>query len=163
LQHPWRGTEASPSLANSSSARRCSCRGLPAGGRPLNLCQDRYLFALGLAAALLRGQTSLLPPNALPDTLRQAPAGPPPYLLIDLMPPGGAGGLPVVQVQRPSGASPTRSVPPIPIDMQAVCLLTSGSTGAPQPHVKRWGSLVANIAAEAQALAQRLQRATLEA
>ena len=32
-------------------------RGLPAG-RPINLCQDRYLFALGLAAALLRGQTA---------------------------------------------------------------------------------------------------------
>ena len=43
-------------------------------GRPVNLCHDRYLFALGLAAALLRGQTSLMPPNALPDTLRQIPA-----------------------------------------------------------------------------------------
>ncbi|HLL11948.1 MAG TPA: AMP-binding protein [Rubrivivax sp.] len=135
---------------------------LPANGRPLNLCQDRYHFALGLAAALLRGQTSLMPPNALPDTLGQVPAGAAPYLLIDLMPPGGDGGLPVVQVQRPAGAAPARSVPQIPVDMEAVCLLTSGSTGAPQPHAKRWGSLVANIAAEAQALAQRLQRPSLE-
>ncbi|HLL18987.1 MAG TPA: CoA ligase, partial [Rubrivivax sp.] len=95
---------------------------LPAGGRPLNLCQDRYLFALGLAAALLRGQTSLMPPNALPDTLAQVPAGPPPYLLVDLMPPGGAGGLPVVQVRRPAGASPSSSVPDIAADMEAVCL-----------------------------------------
>ena len=31
-------------------------RDLPEG-RPVNLCQDRYHFALGLAAALLRGQT----------------------------------------------------------------------------------------------------------
>ena len=38
---------------------------LPAHGRALNLCQDRYHFALGLAAALLRGQMSLLPPNAV--------------------------------------------------------------------------------------------------
>lgn len=64
---------------------------LPAAGRPLNLCQDRYLFALGLAAALLRGQTSLMPPNALPETLRQVPPdGPPPYLLVDGQPPAVA-------------------------------------------------------------------------
>jgi len=42
---------------------------LPAQGQPINLCGDRYLFAVGLAAALLRGQTSLMPPNGLPDTL----------------------------------------------------------------------------------------------
>jgi hypothetical protein len=41
---------------------------LPAQGPAVNLCQDRYRFALGLAAALLRGHTSLMPPNALPDT-----------------------------------------------------------------------------------------------
>jgi len=44
---------------------------LPQRGMPINLCQDRYHFALGLAAALLRGQTSLMPPNALPETLRR--------------------------------------------------------------------------------------------
>ena len=53
-------------------------------GRPVNLCQDRVHFALGLAAALIRGQTSLMPPNALPETLAQIPAqGGAPYLLID--------------------------------------------------------------------------------
>jgi hypothetical protein len=44
---------------------------LPHAGPGVNLCQDRYLFAVGLVAALLRGHTSLLPPNALPQTLRQ--------------------------------------------------------------------------------------------
>ncbi len=53
-------------------------------GRPVNLCQDRYRFALGLAAALLRGQTSLMPPNALPETLAQlADSSAPPYALVD--------------------------------------------------------------------------------
>jgi hypothetical protein len=57
---------------------------LPARGPAVNLCQDRYRFALGLAAALLRGHTSLMPPNALPDTLRRlAQDGPPPYALVD--------------------------------------------------------------------------------
>ena len=150
-------------------------RGLPAG-RPINLCQDRYLFALGLAAALLRGQTSLMPPNALPDTLRQVPAVPTadgtPYLLIDNMPdktsgsmtdsaPPDAGSLRVHAVRRPAQAQPATAVPKIDVDLEAVCLLTSGSTGAPQPHAKRWGPLVANIAAEAERLADFLQRPTL--
>ena len=135
-------------------------RDLPAG-RPFNLCQDRYLFALGLAAALLRGQTSLMPPNALPETLRQVPReGGAPYLLIDGMAPD-SGGLPAFLVQRPADVQPANEVPALDADLQAVCLLTSGSTGAPQPHAKRWGALVANIGAEAERLADFLQRPTL--
>jgi acyl-coenzyme A synthetase/AMP-(fatty) acid ligase len=123
-------------------------------GRPVNLCQDRYRFALGLAAALLRGQTSLMPPNALPETLRQLPAdGAAPCLLVDDEPPATGG--------RPTVATPAREVPLIDAELVAVCLLTSGSTGAPQPHAKRWGALVANIAAEAQRLAEHLGRPTL--
>ena len=148
-------------------------------GQPLNLCQDRYLFALGLAAAMLRGQTSLLPPNALPQTLRQMSArGGAVYALIDLQSgalgtpasssasssaPAGLdlGDMPVVPVQRPPGLALARAVPQIPANLLAVCLLTSGSTGEPQPHTKRWGALVANIHAEAGRLAQMLERPTL--
>ena len=130
-------------------------------GRPVNLCQDRYLFALGLAAALLRGQTSLMPPNALPDTLRQVPAGDgAPYLLIDDAPPD-TGDVPTHRVARPLDVTPAQAVPQVAVDRVAVCLLTSGSTGAPQPHAKRWGPLVANIRAEAERLADLLQRPTL--
>ena len=134
---------------------------LPPAGRPLNLCQDRYLFALGLAAALLRGQTSLMPPNALPETLRQVPPeGPPPYLLVDGQVPAGST-LPWHLVQRPA-AAPATAVPEIPAELEAVCLLTSGSTGAPQPHTKRWGQLVPNIEAEATRLAELMQRPDLQ-
>ena len=139
---------------------------LPAHGRALNLCQDRYHFALGLAAALLRGQMSLLPPNALAETLRQVPsAGMPVYVLMDMADGGPApdtGALPVHPVQRPTGVLPATQVPAIAADLPAVCLLTSGSTGAPQPHAKDWGTLVANIAAQAQALAQHLGVASLQ-
>jgi 3-hydroxymyristoyl/3-hydroxydecanoyl-(acyl carrier protein) dehydratase len=131
-------------------------------GRPINLCQDRYHFALGLAAALLRGQTSLMPPNALAETLRQVPAdGGQPYLLVDTetstdagLPTLRLGGLPVVQ--------PAREVPQVAMDLEAVCLLTSGSTGAPQPHAKRWHTLVTNIGAEAERLAQMLNLPSLQ-
>ncbi len=140
---------------------------LPARGRPVNLCQDRYLFALGFAAALLRGQTSLMPPNALPATLRQLPhadadaaEAAPPYALLDDARTDVAG-LPVLPVQRPAGLPPARDNPLIPAGLDAVCLLTSGSTGAPQPHGKRWGALVANIGAEAERLAELLGRPSL--
>jgi 3-hydroxymyristoyl/3-hydroxydecanoyl-(acyl carrier protein) dehydratase/acyl-CoA synthetase (AMP-forming)/AMP-acid ligase II len=146
---------------------------LPAG-RPLNLCQDRLHFALGLAAALLRGQTSLLPPNALPETLQQVQHVPPllnnaqpstssqaVYALVD----DGTlqlGDMPVLHVQWPAALAPAATaVPMVAADLPAVCLLTSGSTGAPQPHTKRWGPLVANIAAEASRLAQLMGRSSL--
>src|SRR5437773_10154383 len=37
----------------------------------VNLCADRYQFAVGLCAALLRRQVNLLPPNATPDLLKR--------------------------------------------------------------------------------------------
>ena len=134
---------------------------LPPRGRPINLCQDRYRFALGLAAALLRGQTSLMPPNALPETLQQLQADPnpadAPYALVDDAA-LDVGGLTALFVARPAGVLPATSVPLIAADLEAVCLLTSGSTGPPQPHGKRWGPLVANIAAEAARLAELIEQ-----
>ncbi len=138
---------------------------LPARGRPVNLCGDRYCFAIGLAAALLRGQTSLMPPNALAETLRAlqgdgSAAEAPIYALVDdtTLDVGGLARLPVAP---PPGAAPVHKVPLIAADLQAVCLLTSGSTGAPQPHAKAWGALVANIAAEAARLAELTGRTSL--
>ncbi len=141
---------------------------LPAG-RPINLCQNRLHFALGLAAALLREQLSLLPPNALPQTLLQAPAGAGTlYALVDDAVPG-LHALQQVTVSTDALAAavaadatqPPCAVPSLPDAQAAVCLLTSGSTGAPQPHAKAWGPLVANIAAEAQRLAQLMGRSSL--
>ena len=42
---------------------------LPSAGAMLNLSVDRYRFAVGLGAALLRGHTSLLPPNHVAETV----------------------------------------------------------------------------------------------
>src|SRR3990172_660752 len=55
---------------------------LPARAHVLNLCADRYLFAVGLAAALSRQQVSLLPPNETPDMIgRLASHYPDPFFL----------------------------------------------------------------------------------
>lgn len=140
-------------------------RQLPAAGQPINLCQDRYLFALGLAAALIRGQTSLMPPNALPETMaRLAAAGADTrgqtYAMVDdvML---DVGGLQRVLVQPDETAADATQVPDIAVDLEAVRLLTSGSTGTPQPHGKRWGALVLNIAAEAARLAELTGRHSL--
>lgn len=162
----WRGGQPVSGHAFLAAAAQLA-EHLPASGRAINLCQDRLHFALGLAAALLRGQTSLLPPNAMPATLRQLPAdGPPAYALADA---AGidAGGLRIVPVhfeapppRQHSGAA-TTEMPRIAAGHNAACLLTSGSTGAPQPHAKRFGPLAANIAAEAARLAEWLGRPSL--
>lgn len=44
---------------------------LPDGRHVLNACGDRYRFAVGLAAALLTGKISLLPPTLAPEMVRQ--------------------------------------------------------------------------------------------
>jgi acyl-coenzyme A synthetase/AMP-(fatty) acid ligase len=135
---------------------------LPPAGPGVNLCKDRYLFAVGLVAALLRGHTSLLPPNALPQTLRQlGHDGATPYALVDEAG-QDTGGLPVVLVQRERGLRPATVTPTIAIDRWAACLLTSGSTGVPQPQFKRWGPLCSNIDAEATRLAAWLQCPSLD-
>lgn len=137
---------------------------LPAVGPQVNLCVDRYAFAVGLGAALARGQSSLLPPNALAETLDLLRAEHPgAYGLSDdaqLRTPG----LPLLALPHCHAAlrrgEPT-TVPRIAADAVAACMLTSGSTGAPQPHAKTWGALTLNIAAEAERLAEFLGQPSL--
>ncbi|MCZ2291998.1 MAG: AMP-binding protein [Burkholderiales bacterium] len=154
-------------------------RTLPAEGPAVNLCQDRYRFALALGAALMRGHSSLMPPNALPETLRRlGELGAEPYAFVD-DDAADAAGLRRVVVQPDAleavgnaaraGRGPegtpedgaSGAIAEIDAQLEAVCLLTSGSTGTPQPHRKRWGPLVANIAAEASRLAELMDRPTL--
>nr|HET7857851.1 AMP-binding protein [Caldimonas sp.] len=134
---------------------------LPAGGAMLNLSSDRYRFAVGLAAALLRGQTSLLPPNHLADTvarLRARFAGV--YALVD----GGGDehDVPTVcHAARFADGDGIERVPAVEARLVAAHVLTSGSTGDPVPHAKPWGLLVANARAEAARLSGALGRADL--
>jgi acyl-coenzyme A synthetase/AMP-(fatty) acid ligase len=121
---------------------------LPDRPHVLNLCADRYLFAVGFAAALARGQMSLLPPSLTSDTLaRLAQQYPGAYCLSDenacpsvmetlMFPDLGAGG------------SKTAPVPLIPESQVAAIVFTSGSTGEPLPHPKSWGSLVTGAGTE---------------
>jgi acyl-coenzyme A synthetase/AMP-(fatty) acid ligase len=133
---------------------------LPARGQAVNLCQDRYHFALALVAAALRGHVSLLPPNAMAATLQQLPAGDgAAYATVDDDEPVG---LARIDLRARAAAASTASViPAIDSERTAVCLLTSGSTGTPQPHAKNWRALTVNIGSEAARLAEMTSRPSL--
>jgi len=96
------------------------------GGPVVNLCVDRYAFAVALAAALVRGEASLLPPDARPDTLaRLHEIGDPAYAVID-DPALETPGLPRVQVEdrAPTVDGPEPPLPSFAAGMHAVSLLT---------------------------------------
>jgi acyl-coenzyme A synthetase/AMP-(fatty) acid ligase len=127
----------------------------------VNLCVDRYRFAVGLAAGLMRGHTSLFPPNAMPETLARLREPYPALAALTDDPATSPAGLVPVPCAPAGQAAASPQMPQIDMALQAACLLTSGSTGTPQPHAKGWGTLVHNVGAAAERLAQHLERPNL--
>jgi len=124
----------------------------------LNLCTDRYHFSVAFAAALVRRQINLLPPNETPDLIeRLASQYPGVYCLSDR--PTGLESLETVLfpelVDRGTAALP---VPGVPEKQVAAIVFTSGSTGESVPYRKTWGSLVRVALAEIEILGLRSRR-----
>ncbi|MFM2058301.1 MAG: hypothetical protein RLY71_2686 [Pseudomonadota bacterium] len=142
---------------------------LPPGGPVLAMTADRYRFVLALGAALLRGQAGLLPPNHTPDMIeRLRGLFPQAYALAD--PDSAAVALPTlpfdvapepVDAADPAEPVASASVPLIAADHEVAQVLTSGSTGQPMPHGKRWDLLDINIRAEVERIAEQMGRADL--
>ena len=116
---------------------------LPEAGYTINLCDNRYLFTLGFCAALVRGQTNLLPQNRAPATqtlLREQ--YPDSYVLHDgldnLIDPCPAFNLNQVDLR----GEPKSDVPQIPASQLAAIAFTSGSTGQPKANLKPWHTFV---------------------
>ncbi|PWB49726.1 MAG: beta-hydroxyacyl-ACP dehydratase [Nitrosomonadales bacterium] len=114
---------------------------LPQRSFVFNLCSDRYHFLVTFCAAMLRGQTSLLPPNHAAQTLAQLHAAhPDAYGIVDR--PTSLGGLEMFSYPAlPSGGSSHGEIPLIAAEHIAAIAFTSGSTGQSMPHLKSWGSL----------------------
>lgn len=114
----------------------------------LNVCADRYRFAVALFAAALRGQVTLLPPTTTPNVIASMREfAPDAYFVSDEEAPGidlPRCVLPSQQETEPSGFE----VPTIAADQVFACLFTSGSTGEPQPYFKRWGPMMQDSAGE---------------
>ena len=152
---------------------------LPPAGSMVNLCADRYCFSVSLGAALVRGHSSVMPPDARIDTLaRLCPEGANTYLMVDspLAVPSGVfvvrsvvdGFAPFGQTNCTSDAGSSAgalaaisALPAITANQHAVSLLTSGSTGVPQVHAKSWATLSNNIAVAANRLATLLGQPSL--
>lgn len=125
---------------------------LPAGAHFLNLCQDRYRFALGLAAGLLAGRVSLQPSSQSAETLRQIQRD---HADVFCLCDGefATGELPRYDIPDLGGYGPAvAAMPMLPAEQLAIVVFTSGSTGQPLPHSKTWGSLLTNGRAEARRL-----------
>lgn len=126
---------------------------LPAGGSVLNICQDRYRFMVGLAAALVSDKRSLMPGDYTPETIaRIKTIAPDACCFHDGQ--GNTVDLPLVRFPETPADEPVTPpvMPHIPADRVMAYLFTSGSTGTPQPHAKVWGAMVASAQSEAQQL-----------
>ncbi len=135
---------------------------LPDRKHVVNLCVDRYRFTVAFGAALARRQVSLLPSHRTPEFLAGlARVHPDLYCLADET----VEWCPLEAIPYPSDLAPGTgdpAVPAFPPEQVAAIAFTSGTTGAPTPHVKLWGALVQGARAEAQALGiDRLAGATL--
>jgi len=117
----------------------------------VNFCNDRYRFAVGLVAALLRDQVSLLPPSQTPEMLGQLQKD---YGQLYALTDAPLVGLPIEQIAWPGdegegAAAQHVEVPGIPAERIAAIAFTSGSTGVPTAHRKNWGALSRGAAGEA--------------
>jgi acyl-coenzyme A synthetase/AMP-(fatty) acid ligase len=153
----WRAGQALSRRRYLQEVRQLAAQ-LPEGGPVLPMTADRYRFALALGAAVLRGQASVMPPNHTPEMVRRLRVlFPTAYVLGDPDQPALA--MPTVPFPPldASGAGAAET-PRIPGAHEVAHVLTSGSTGEPMPHGKRWDLLVANIRSEAERIAESLGR-----
>lgn len=112
---------------------------LPDVANVVNLCENRYHFALALTAACLRSRLTLLPPSTAPGVLDElAERYPSQYACTDE-------GIAAFLADRTFDS--VSALPEdwrIPADRIVALTFTSGSTGMPQAHPKLWGTLVRN-------------------
>jgi acyl-coenzyme A synthetase/AMP-(fatty) acid ligase len=118
---------------------------LPKGRHVLNVCADRYQFAVGLAACLMSERVSLLPSTHTPQVIAQLAAfAPDAFCLTD----DRRCDIGLARVYYPDLARPANTVaaspfavPRIAASQLAAIVFTSGSTGTPVPYKKTWGLL----------------------
>lgn len=125
---------------------------LPLGQNVLNLCGDRYRFTVALAACIVSGRVSLLPSTHTPEMVRQMQRiAPDVFCIVDKK----DGGVDLTTFRYPESIPPLTAnfvVPGIAGEQIVAQVFTSGSSGVPVPHVKRWGNLVRNARAGAERL-----------
>jgi acyl-coenzyme A synthetase/AMP-(fatty) acid ligase len=132
---------------------------LPDATHVINICNDGYRFLVGFAAAVARGQVTLMPPSRVPGVVVAiAEDYPQCCLLVDSSTADGA--LPQfrIELEPEVGADSAAIAATLPHELPAIdpaqlaaILFTSGSTGKATPNPKQWGTLVRGALATAQA------------
>ena len=113
---------------------------LPDRPAALNLVRDRYHFLVTFAAALLRGQTTFLPPTRAPTALAGlAQRYPASYCLTDG--PETVEGLATFHYLPADRPTQDLRIPEIPSEQTAAVVFTSGTSGVPKANQKTWGAL----------------------
>jgi acyl-coenzyme A synthetase/AMP-(fatty) acid ligase len=113
---------------------------LPAHTHTINLCRDRYCFAVGLAAAMMRNQISLCPASQAAQSLKELEREyQSVYLLLD---DGQTCDLESVCISTGNARS-QRAPDSLAFDPANIAAITftSGSTGKPVASPKTWGAL----------------------
>ena len=120
----------------------------------INLCEDRYHFALTLAACAISGRVSLQPASQSAETLAWLTSDyPGAFCLAEHITVTDKRLHPCVfPAVDDLPARPVQNIPLIDDAATVAMLFTSGSTGTPQAHRKTWGKLVRNGRTEAEAL-----------
>ena len=111
----------------------------------VNLCEHRYCFIVAFCAALVRGQTNLLPSSRVPDVVAEVIAtNPGSYRCDDEMVKRAMNGANLSHAghaEHPAAPGALTDIA-IPATHIAAIAFTSGSTGKPKAHIKRWGSFL---------------------
>lgn len=124
---PLRATEVFERAATLS-------RALPPCQYVVNLCDRRGAFLVGFVAALQRGATTLLPSSRSAASLAELARQYPDRVTLD------DSGFDA-EIEAPTGVA--RPASTLEADPVAAIVFTSGSTGTPQGHAKRWSSMLA--------------------
>ncbi|MGE0115902.1 MAG: AMP-binding protein [Steroidobacteraceae bacterium] len=129
----WHQGRAISRTAFALAAQQLAMR-LPQVSHVINLCSGRLSFMLGFAAAALRGQMTLLPPNQTPAAMRKLQETYPRHHVLEDH---------CLEDLDLCDADTSINAQSIDIDADRIIatLFTSGSTGLPQPQSKTWRSL----------------------
>lgn len=107
----------------------------------INLCRDRYAFAVTLAAGLIAGRPNLLPPNRLERTIDELIRCHPGARVACEYPVAALERVRVNPGMLAASVSASREIPRIPADQLAAVVFTSGSAGPSTRIDKSWRTL----------------------
>jgi len=128
---------------------------LPDAPAAINLCLDRYWFAVGFLACAVRGVVNLLPSSNAPQHLASLVLQNPGVIALGdqadpLMP--GCPWRDIAVAASGAGKVPPDAQPLLPVERVVARFHTSGSTGEPKVCDKRWGLLQAGHRAAAEVI-----------